>query len=141
MAPTLQDSERILVDKAAKYTGGFHRGDIIVIHDKTSGRSSVKRLIGLPGDSVKMKDDQLYINDKKVEEPYLKEHQQEAKEIGVNLTGDFEAEVPYGKYFVMGDNRLNSMDSRNGMGMPSDEEIVGTESLVFYPFGEMRQAK
>ncbi|MFT4402189.1 signal peptidase I sipU [Bacillus sp. SW14] len=141
MAPTLQDSERILVDKAAKYTGGFHRGDIIVIHDKTSGRSSVKRLIGLPGDSVKMKDDQLYINDKKVEEPYLKEHQQEAKEIGVSLTGDFEAEVPSGKYFVMGDNRLNSMDSRNGMGMPSDEEIVGTESLVFYPFGEMRQAK
>ncbi len=141
MAPTLKDSERIFVDKGAKYTGGFHRGDIIVIQDKTSGRSFIKRLIGLPGDSVKMRNDQLYINDKKVEEPYLKEHRQESKEMGVSLTADFEVEVPSGKYFVMGDNRLNSMDSRNGMGMPSEEDIVGTESLVFYPFGEMRQAK
>ncbi len=141
MAPTLKDSERILVDKAAKYTGGFHRGDIIVIHDKMSGRSFVKRLIGLPGDSIKMKDDQLYINGKKVEEPYLLEQKQEVEELGVTLTGDFEVEVPSGKYFVMGDNRLNSLDSRNGMGMPSDEDIIGTESLVFYPFGEMRQAK
>ncbi|MEC1592255.1 signal peptidase I [Bacillus spizizenii] len=140
MAPTLKDSERILVDKAAKYTGGFHRGDIIVIHDKMSGRSFVKRLIGLPGDSIKMKDDQLYINGKKVEEPYLLEQKQEVEELGVTLTGDFEVEVPSGKYFVMGDNRLNSLDSRNGMGMPSDEDIIGTESLVFYPFGEMRQA-
>ncbi|MDO3661701.1 signal peptidase I sipU [Bacillus sp. C28GYM-DRY-1] len=141
MAPTLRDSERILVDKAAKYTGGFHRGDIIVIHDKVSGRSFVKRLIGLPGDSIKMKDDQLYINGKKVEEPYLLEQKQEVKELGVPLTGDFEVEVPSGKYFVMGDNRLNSLDSRNGMGMPTDKDIIGTESLVFYPFGEMRQAK
>ncbi|MCY7922934.1 signal peptidase I [Bacillus spizizenii] len=141
MAPTLKDSERILVDKAAKYTGGFHRGDIIVIHDKMSGRSFVKRLIGLPGDSIKMKDDQLYINGKKVEEPYLLEQKQEVEELGVTLTGDFEVEVPSGKYFVMGDNLLNSLDSRNGMGMPSDEDIIGTESLVFYPFGEMRQAK
>ncbi|WFA92592.1 signal peptidase I sipU [Bacillus subtilis] len=141
MAPTLKDSERILVDKAVKWTGGFHRGDIIVIHDKKSGRSFVKRLIGLPGDSIKMKNDQLYINDKKVEEPYLKEYKQEAKESGVTLTGDFEVEVPSGKYFVMGDNRLNSLDSRNGMGMPSEDDIIGTESLVFYPFGEMRQAK
>lgn len=84
MAPTLKDSERILVDKAVKWTGGFHRGDIIVIHDKKSGRSFVKRLIGLPGDSIKMKNDQLYINDKKVEEPYLKEYKQEVKESGVN---------------------------------------------------------
>lgn len=66
MAPTLKDSERMLVDKAAKYTGGFHRGDIIVIHDEKSGRSFIKRLIGLPGDSIIMKDDQLYINGKKV---------------------------------------------------------------------------
>lgn len=72
---------------------------------------------------------------------YLKEYKQEAKESGVTLTGDFEVEVPTGKYFVMGDNRLNSLDSRNGMGMPSEDDIIGTESLVFYPFGEMRQAK
>lgn len=103
--------------------------------------SFVKRLIGLPGDSIKMKNDQLYINDKKVEEPYLKEYKQEVKESGVTLTGDFEVEVPFGKYFVMGDNRLNSLDSRNGMGMPSEDDIIGTESFVFYPFGEMRQAK
>ncbi|AFI26957.1 signal peptidase I [Bacillus stercoris] len=141
MAPTIRDSERILVDKAVKWTGGFHRGDIIVIHDKMSGRSFVKRLIGLPGDSIKMKNDQLYINDKKVEEPYLKEQKQEVEKSGGTLTGDFEVEVPSGKYFVMGDNRLNSLDSRNGMGMPSEEDIIGTESLVFYPFGEMRQAK
>ncbi|MGR6856293.1 signal peptidase I sipU [Bacillus halotolerans] len=141
MAPTLKDSERMLVDKAAKYTGGFHRGDIIVIHDEKSGRSFIKRLIGLPGDSIIMKDDQLYINGKKIDEPYLKEHKQEMQASGENLTSDFEADVPAGKYFVMGDNRLNSVDSRNGMGMPSDEDIIGTETLVFYPFSEIRVAK
>lgn len=68
----------------------------------------------------------------------MSKNKKEAEKLGVSLTGDFgPVKVPKGKYFVMGDNRLNSMDSRNGLGLIAEDRIVGTSKFVFFPFNEM----
>ncbi|MEC0695300.1 signal peptidase I sipT [Bacillus atrophaeus] len=142
MYPTLHDGERLFVNKTVNYVGELKRGDIVIINGDSSKVHYVKRLIGKPGETVEMKDDTLYINGKKIDESYLSNNKKDAKKLGVNLTGDFgPVKVPKGKYFVMGDNRLNSMDSRNGLGLISEDRIVGTSKFVFFPFNEMRQTK
>lgn len=143
MEPTLHDGEKLFVNKTINYLGGVKRGDIVIINGKDGQKIHyVKRLIGLPGDTIEMKDDTLYINGKKVDEPYLKENKAHAKEYEVHLTGDFgPVKVPKNDYFVMGDNRLNSMDSRNGLGLIEKDRVVGTSEFVFFPFSDIRQTK
>ncbi|TWM26499.1 Signal peptidase I T [Bacillus paralicheniformis] len=73
-------------------------------------------------------------------EPYLSENRKEAEAVGVKLTGDFgPVKVPEGKYFVMGDNRQRSMDSRNGLGLIDKKRVAGTSQFVFFPFNEIRK--
>ncbi|MEC0495369.1 signal peptidase I [Bacillus glycinifermentans] len=140
MDPTLHDGERLFVYKTVKYAGELKRGDIVIIDGDEKNVHYVKRLIGLPGDTVQMKDDTLLINGKKVDEPYLSHNKKEAEEVGVKLTGDFgPVKVPEGKYFVMGDNRQRSMDSRNGLGLIDKKRIAGTSEFVFFPFNEIRK--
>ena len=142
MDPTLVDSERLFVNKTVKYTGNFKRGDIIILNGKEKSTHYVKRLIGLPGDTVEMKNDHLFINGNEVKEPYLSYNKENAKKVGINLTGDFgPIKVPKDKYFDMGDNRQESMDSRNGLGLFTKDDIQGTEEFVFFPFSNMRKAK
>ncbi|ALC80907.1 MULTISPECIES: signal peptidase I [Bacillus] len=142
MNPTLHDGERLFVNKTIGYVGTLNRGDIVIIDGDDSSVHYVKRLIGQPGDTVEMKNDRLVINGKEIPEPYLSENKNQADELGVHLTGDFgPVEVPEGKYFVMGDNRLNSMDSRNGLGLIDKSRIIGTSQFVFFPFNELRQTK
>ena len=127
MEPTLHDQEKILVTPA-HWEASFRRGEIVVIKGDGSERY-VKRVIGLPGDKIEIKDKDLYINDKKWKEAYLD---------GVS-TDDFNAIlVPERCYFVMGDNRTVSYDSRNGLGFIEEERIVGKGKYVFYPFQDMR---
>lgn len=139
MYPTLHNRERVFVNMTVKYIGEFDRGDIVVLNGDDV--HYVKRIIGLPGDTVEMKNDQLYINGKKVDEPYLAANKKRAKQDGFDhLTDDFgPVKVPDNKYFVMGDNRRNSMDSRNGLGLFTKKKIAGTSKFVFYPFNEMRK--
>ncbi|MEC0365354.1 signal peptidase I sipS [Bacillus subtilis] len=138
MEPTLHDRERVFVNMTVKYIGEFDRGDIVVLNGDDV--HYVKRIIGLPGDTVEMKNDQLYINGKKVDEPYLAANKKRAKQDGKPLTDDFgPVKVPDNKYFVMGDNRRKSMDSRNGLGLFTKKQIAGTSKFVFYPFNEMRK--
>ncbi len=102
----------------------------------------MKRLIGLPGDTIEMKNDNLFVNGKRFNEEYLKENKKDAHDIDLNLTGDFgPIKVPTDKYFVMGDNRQDSMDSRNGLGLFNKKDIVGVEELVFFPLDRIRHAK
>lgn len=71
MMPTLENNERVLVNKIGYSISGLDRFDVIVFHGK-EGYDLVKRVIGLPGDTVEYKDDVLYVNGKAMEEPYLK---------------------------------------------------------------------
>ncbi|WP_040203418.1 signal peptidase I [Neobacillus jeddahensis] len=136
MEPTLHNQEKVLVNKL-NLTDSFSRGEIVIIKGKEE--NYVKRIIGLPGDTVLMKNDHLYINGDLVKEPYLSQNRERAKQVGNRLTGDFgPITVPKNKFFVMGDNRLYSKDSRNGLGYFTKEEIVGQSEFVFFPFSQMR---
>ncbi|MGV2485298.1 UNVERIFIED_CONTAM: signal peptidase I, partial [Bacillus mycoides] len=120
---------------------GLDRFDVIVFHGK-EGYDLVKRVIGLPGDTVEYKDDVLYVNGKAMEEPYLKEFKEKAS--GRVLTPDFTLEqitgktkVPEGQVFVLGDNREVSKDGRM-FGFISEDEIVGKGQAVFWPLKQVR---
>lgn len=139
MEPTLHNQEKIFVEKMP-WNDQFNRGEIIIIDGKEE--NYVKRIIGLPGDSILMKNDQLFVNGVLEKEPYLSENRKLAKQIGNRLTGDFgPITVPENHYFVIGDNRLYSKDSRNGLGFIKKEDIVGQPTFVFYPFTNVRGTK
>jgi signal peptidase I len=136
MEPTLHNQEKIFVNKLTTVTG-FNRGEIVII--KGSEDNYVKRIIGLPGDKIEMKNDQLFVNGELVKESYLAYNREVAEQMGVYLTEDFETvTVPKNQYFVMGDNRLVSMDSRNGLGLIKENQIVGSPEFVYFPFKEFR---
>lgn len=89
-----------------------------------------------------MKNDNLFINGILFKEPYLSQNRELAKQMGSQLTGDFgPITVPKNKFFVMGDNRLKSKDSRNGLGYFTKDEIVGQSEFVFFPFSQIRDTE
>ncbi|MFO7263521.1 MAG: signal peptidase I [Bacillota bacterium] len=137
MAPTLHSGERLIVTKFVYLWGEPQRGDIVVFH-ATQNRDYIKRVIGLPGETVEVRDDRLYIDGKEVPEPYLDEYRRKTQEAGLKLTEDFgPTKVPEGAYFVLGDNRRNSLDSRM-IGVIPKEQIVGRADLVFWPLSSFR---
>ena len=142
MEPTLYNNEKVLVNKVAAWSGSIGHQDVVVIRDEENERYYVKRIIGLPGEKIEVKNDTLYINDQSKSEPYLSEKQVEVDLLKIDLTGDFEpVQVPNNHYFVMGDNRLDSRDSRNGLGYINKEDIVGTVSYVLLPIDSLRKIK
>lgn len=133
MAPTLEDGERLIFNKLIYIIDEPDRGDIIIIQKPT--KNYVKRVIGLPGETIEIKDGILYINGESYAQEFLSE---EAK----LQTNNFGPEViPEDGYFVMGDNRAISKDSRNGLGLISENEIVGKSEIVIYPFSEWSRTK
>ncbi|MBT2666327.1 signal peptidase I [Bacillus sp. ISL-4] len=141
MMPTLQDHERIVLTKFGTNIDNIDRFDIVVFH-ATVDKDYIKRVIGLPGDHIEYKDDTLYINGKAYEEPYLDKYKSQMA--GVPLTESFKLEdltgsmtVPEGHLFLMGDNRQNSLDSRE-IGTISVDEIVGKANLVYWPINEIK---
>jgi len=140
MMPTLQDGNKLVVNKVGYHISELNRFDVIVFHANEQ-EDFVKRIIGLPGDKIEFKNDQLYINGKKYSEPFLTDYKQELP--GIMLTGDFslkeitgENTVPEGKLFVLGDNRLGSWDSRH-FGFISVSQVVGKVDLRYWPLNEM----
>jgi signal peptidase I len=136
MQPTLQDGNKLVVNKIGYQIQDIHRFDIIVFH-ANAREDYVKRVIGLPGDNIAYKDDWLYINGSKYQEPYLQKFKHPFP--GQNLTGDFtlseltdSRKVPGGKLFVMGDNRIGSMDSRH-FGYVPIEKVVGKVDVRYWP--------
>jgi signal peptidase I len=133
MLPTLQENDRVLVNKLSYDLHDVRRGDIVVFRSPNEGeggvRDLIKRVIALPGETVESRDGRILIDGKLLEEPYL----------GPDVvTGPLEAQkVPPNGYWVMGDNRPNSRDSR--FFGPIDESlIVGRAFVRVWPIGHIR---
>lgn len=124
MEPNLHNGQRLLINKIA-YSNP-QRGDIIIFpppHVANPDKDFIKRIIGLPGELVEIKDGIVYINGSPLDEPYIEDN------AGINLALTV---VPDGEYFVLGDNRGNSQDSRFGWTVPG-EDIVGKAWLSIWP--------
>ena len=123
MEPNLHNGEYVLIDKVSYLLHPPERGDVVVFTPPNNERDYIKRVIGLPGDTVEIKGGQVYVNGVVLDEPYLK-----------NLIHtDMPARaVEKGRYFVMGDNRNNSSDSR-AFGTITPQSIVGRAWLVYWP--------
>jgi len=145
MMPTLENGDRMIVNKFSYKIGEPNRFDIVVFHAPEQ-KDYIKRVIGVPGDFVEYKDDQLYINGEPIDEPYLDAYKAEISE--GNLTGDFSLKdidpsldvIPEGYVFVMGDNRRFSKDSRH-IGIVDQKEIIGNTSIIFWPLNEIEIVK
>src|SRR5690625_4287482 len=125
---TLHSGERVIFNKLIYIIGEPSRGDIVIIQHPL--KNYVKRVIGLPGETIRMKDHVLYIDDKEYDQSFLTE---ESK----NHTGNFgPITIPEDSYFVMGDHRAISKDSRNGLGFIAEEDIIGRSEFIIYPFSE-----
>lgn len=156
MDPTLQDKEHLIMLK----TTGIERFDIVVVSEKDeTGEEKliVKRIIGMPGDTIRYEKDTLYINDKQVDEPYLDNYKAafakdklqstysynvqfqtialaaSAFTMDASAQDTFTVEVPEGQYYLLGDDRLVSKDSRS-VGTFEKSAIKGEVVLRMWPF-------
>ncbi|MBM4235692.1 MAG: signal peptidase I [Firmicutes bacterium] len=130
MYPTLHESERLMVNKLIFRFEEPQIGDIVVFEFEP-GRDFIKRVIGVPGTRVEIRNSRLYINDQLYTEPYLPAN------IEMNDFGP--VEVPPAYLFLMGDYRQNSMDSRDSrVGFVSLEDLKGRAFFIFWPLWDAR---
>lgn len=136
MEPTLYENNYLLLARQIYRFEKPQRGDIIVFHSDlvTAGGKEkllIKRIIGLPGDVITIANGNVYLNGNKLTEPYIKDGTTDGEII------DFE--VPKGELFVMGDNRLVSVDSRSAaVGTVKLDRVLGKAFVRLYPFNEIR---
>jgi signal peptidase I len=124
MLPGIKNGYYIMVNKVEYYFQSPERGDIIVFHSPNiAGTDLIKRIIGLPGDTVEVKNGKVYINNTPLAEPYVAE--------SPNYKYSPE-QVPPDQYFVLGDNRNNSTDSHTGWFLPR-KNIVGKAWITYWP--------
>lgn len=136
MDPTLQTGNHILYETFTS----IERFDIILFHD-AKGNSYIKRVIGLPGESLSYHEDQLYINSEPIDDSFIFEKNDMVNQV---FTPDFTLEsitgvdvIPEDSYFVLGDNRTRSKDSRMFGFVPKDS-VEGKAILIFYPFDDFK---
>ncbi len=128
MKNTLHDHDVMILDKIHYRKNAIQRFDIVVIYLEEEKEYIIKRVIGLPGEKVEYKDNKLYVNGKYVKENF--EHF-ETKDFSTKDIG-YE-KIPEDKYLVLGDNRVNSIDSRY-LGYIKKSAIKGKTSLILFPF-------
>lgn len=135
MYPTLKNNDYLLVNKLAYIRKTPDRGDILIfksgIKDDKNGhkKTLVKRVIGLPGEHLVIRDNIVYINGKLLDEKYLE---------GVYTEGNLNVLVKDDSIFVMGDNREQSVDSRDlNIGTINIDDITGKIALRLYPFNKI----
>ena len=139
MQPTFENNDRVIAVRHSKLS----RGDIVILKAPDEpGALYIKRIIGVPGDSIKSKNDVMYINGKQIKEPYLTEYKKKLSK-GQLYTNNFSLEqlyhvkrVPKNCYFVMGDHRNVSKDSRM-IGFIKRQDIIGEVKLRYFPFNQI----
>jgi signal peptidase I len=153
MEPTLEVGDRVFVNKFAYDLGDIERGDVIVFENPEPGSGPdrsvvggflhwlgegigfaqpededfIKRVIGLPGETIEIRQDVVYIDGEPLDEPYL------TGEAGRSNGDGIRFEIPAGHLFVMGDNRGNSADSRYGLGFVPVARVIGEAFIVIWP--------
>ncbi len=123
MEPGLHDGDLVLVNRLAYRIGDLQRGDVIIFYYPFNPEKRyIKRIIGIPGDTINVRDGEVYVNGALVDEPYIVRPPEYS---GTWVVGPREV-------FVLGDNRNNSEDSTD-WGMLPIEEIIGKAILVYWP--------
>ena len=123
MLPTLHEGEYLIINKLSYFLDEPRRGDIIVLHfPRDRSREYIKRVIGLPGDEIEITESVVTVNGVPLDEPYTN---------GAAAYRSATWTVPQDQYFVMGDNRNNSSDSRSWSFLPRDD-IVGKAWLIYW---------
>jgi signal peptidase I len=128
MMPGLVDSERVFVNQYVYRLGlgGVRRGDTVVFFSPQDPRRSyIKRVIGIPGDSLEIRDGRVWLNGSELSEPYVPEEYRDPSNMAPTR-------VPAGHYFVMGDHRSSSNDSRAWGPLPM-QAIYGKAVFVYWP--------
>jgi signal peptidase I len=133
MLPTLEVNDRVLVNKLSYRFGDIERGDIIVFErppndPDTTIEDLIKRVVALPGDTVESRNNELYVNGERVDEPYL--------DAGTPTDNLPRTQIDEGTVFVMGDNRTDSFDSRR-LGAIDQDLIVGEAIVRIWPLSRM----
>jgi signal peptidase I len=124
MLPGIEQGDYILAGKAAYFFNEPQRGDIIIFHSPQDPKTDlIKRIIAVPGDTVEIKDNTVFVNDTALVEPYTMEPPHYL------LLAE---EIPTDHYFVLGDNRNNSSDSHRGWTLPR-ENIIGKAWITYWP--------
>ena len=144
MMPTFEDGDKVIINKIGPKLTEYKRFDVIVFEAKED-TNYIKRIIGIPGDHIAYQNDELFINNNRYEEPYLDQYKKELKD-NEKLTDDFtlneylnEKVVPEGYFFVLGDNRRSSTDSRDPrVGFIPIEKILGSARMIFWPLDNIR---
>ena len=126
MAPTLADQDRLIVNKLAYRIGSPRRGDIVMLYYPVNpDKSFVKRVIAEEGDTVRIVDGQVYVNDVPMQDDFVATEYRSHDHYGPTV-------IPEGYYFVMGDHRNNSSDSRN-WGFVPKKYIIGKVQVRWWP--------
>jgi len=144
MEPTLEKGDRVLVNKLSYDVHDVNRGDVVVFELPPDDvgpdgiKDLIKRVIGLPGDVIETRDGVVYVNDRRLDEPYLADGTVTGDPTQGNNPAIDRQTVPEGTVFVMGDNRANSHDSRYADRGPIPiDTIVGRAFVVVWPLNKL----
>ena len=137
MAPLLSDQERIFINKFVYRFESIHRGDVVVFwYPLDRSKSFIKRIIGLPGETVEIRHGSVFVNGHVIPEPYVPPQYADISDFGP-------VKVPKSSYFVMGDHRISSNDSRV-FGPVASQYIYGRAVFAYWPvdhFGSLSTAE